>query len=116
MEFAKLYYLLDIEAYKKGDIDLAIELFTISSDIYPETSYFHVELANLYLNIDNKKLSSEAVDRCKMHDDANMHCNEYETHNLNQNIPEQVGFLKEKNHRFVLKFFLIQIFRIKNKN
>lgn len=92
-EKSLMFYNLALNAYGQGAVDLALNYFTIASYIKPHSSYYHVELANLYLILGNPKRSTEVIEYCKSYEIPKKHCEEYQTNNLKTNTPLEVGFL-----------------------
>ena len=90
------FYQLGKISYEYGEFDNAVSLWESARMLAPEWSYFHVELANLYLTLGDSEKARAQIEYClKFHFPQN-HCREFLEGNIRSNSPEQVGTWEEK--------------------
>lgn len=77
LNLAKLLYLSGLEAYNNNELDLTISLWENASLLAPDWSYFHIELANLYLTYEEKNEAMEQIETCLKFRSAKEHCNQF---------------------------------------
>jgi hypothetical protein len=94
-KIAKEFYKLGLIAYNDSEIDLADELIKVCTYLDPDFSYYHVELANIYLTTGRKDEAEKVLVLCSDFAAPKKHCEEYYNYNLIPNTPERVGFLED---------------------
>ena len=93
---SKLLYLLGLSAYQYNQPELTASFWQTAALSAPAWSYFHIELANWYLNNSQFQQSQAQLEYCLSFTDAQEACQEFIEENLVKQKPETIGFLEEK--------------------
>lgn len=94
--WGKILYNLGLSAYRNGETDLVIPFWQKALAIAPEWSYFHVELANYYLNLGQTDKAGKQLEYCLEFHHPKSFCQHFVTNNLEKEVPEEIGFLESK--------------------
>ncbi|MFV1917598.1 MAG: hypothetical protein ACC618_03930, partial [Patescibacteria group bacterium] len=92
-QWAKPFYTLGLLAYRNEELDLVAPFWQTASNLAPEWSYFHMELANFYLSQGEASKAQSQIDFCLQFQNPQEHCTQYLEENLQQGKTESVGFL-----------------------
>lgn len=92
---SEIFYELGLTGYSNGLPEVALRLLQTSIFIEPELSFYHVELANYYLNLGNKIRAEETLNYCLKYKDPYAHCKDYLENSLLKGDVKNIGFLKE---------------------
>jgi len=95
-EAAPLFYNLGLLAYKHQEFKLPQELWQTAISLGSEWSYFHLELANFYLNQNGLSKTKSQLQYCLQFTFPKSDCQEYLEKNLQTHSPKEVGFWKDK--------------------
>ena len=90
-KWAVPYYQLGLVSYKHSEVDLLIHFWGIAAKLAPEWSYFHVELANYYLNTGDIEKATAYVEYCLNFHSPQEHCREFLKDNVETNTSLPVG-------------------------
>lgn len=95
-EWSKAFYILGLVNYQPENYLSTIELWNTSIKLNPQWSYFHVELANLFLKQNDRNQAENQIEKCLSFYYPRKDCNDYKKDNLIPNKPENIGFLQKK--------------------
>jgi tetratricopeptide (TPR) repeat protein len=73
-QLARWYYQLGISDYADGNVGSSINFIEYARHLAPEWSFWHLELATIYLNEGNIQKTSEILDQCKSFSKFNNYC------------------------------------------
>lgn len=96
--WAKLYYDLGIISFKNKEIHIGEYFLDRATQLAPEWSYFHIELANYYLLAHDKKAAKETIDWCENFKYSKASCQDYFEKNILNDTPVQVGLYENEIH------------------
>jgi len=95
-KWSKVFYFLGLKISGQEKKELAIPFFQTAVNLAPSWGHFHVELANLYLILNQKQQAQKILHSCLQYKFPKKDCQEYLDQNINQNISETVGFREQK--------------------
>lgn len=95
-KWAKIYYLLGLTAHKHNELDLVVPLWQIATNLAPEWSYLHVELANFYLTQGEIDKAHSQIEHCLQFHFPKKHCKQFMEENVETNSSVSVGFWEKE--------------------
>lgn len=93
---AKVFYELGLISYLSFEPSLSENLWLTAVYLAPEWSYFHIELANLYLLTENIDAAKAQLESCLRFYHPKDYCRQYLVENLEANVPQEAGFLENE--------------------
>lgn len=90
---AKVFYRLGLIAFRHSEMKLTENLWQTSVFLAPEWSYFHIELANLYLADGKTEVAKQKLDYCLNFKHPRGHCKNFMDEHITGETYEPVGFL-----------------------
>ena len=95
-KLAKIYYNFALIFNDGGDKVASEKFFKLAIYTDPQLSSYHVELANFYLLNNQIDYSIQTLKFCENFEYSKIHCEQYRINNFDQNISENVGFLRNE--------------------
>lgn len=93
---SRVFYDLAMLSFEKGYSHFGSRLLGVSMNLDPNLSYWSVELANYYLSEGDKSNARDTINKCVNLDAPKKHCQDFLENNINTDLSEPIGFLKEQ--------------------
>lgn len=95
-QLAKTYYFLGLDAYQSGQPELTMPFWQVATYLAPEWSYFHLELANLFLSSGAAEKARTQLRFCMQFYHPKTFCQQFVDEYLLENRFESIGFLESE--------------------
>ncbi len=89
-------YRMGLLAYQKNELELTEYLWLLAVNVLPEWSYFHQEIANLFLSQNEVEKSFDRISFCLNFQYAQSRCDFYLKRYLNNLEPLTIGFYQDE--------------------
>jgi O-antigen ligase len=93
--YAKLYYFIGLAYYNRGNYETSLKFWWIASQLVPEWSLYHLELANLYHLLGDNQKALDVLDTCISRKWPKRHCVDYARQIERSGFQEPGSFQKD---------------------
>lgn len=100
----KIFYDLSLLSFNTDSERLGLLLLKKAMYNNPEFASFHAELINYYFRINDLKSVDAQLEYCAKFEKAKTLCQEYKNDSIRQNVPKDIGYMKnEVEKHYLLK-------------